>query len=223
MLLLVYRHLTGRRALASSSGAVLPARSGDRHATCAWPISVVLCAVLLAAPAGCSAGTRDAAPEGNRTSTSVTQPRRIVACDLVLTGDVETILGGPIDPLAGTDNEGADELAGRSGCAITRADGTVAVLIELVRTDDMAVSVRRTGFSAQARFFAAISRVEREPEPIGDDTDALSLWVDEEATMYVLDGRSYLVVEVASPPDQARPMADALVVMARRELARRAD
>lgn len=101
-----------------------------------------------------------------------------------------------------------DRLAGRSGCAWSRTDDTRAVLVELVRTADMAASVRRTGFSASARFSAA-----RTEFPNADSVDLAdrALYVEEEATLHLLADGSYLTVEVAAqPPSTIRRLAEDL-------------
>jgi len=142
---------------------------------------------------------------------------RITACGLLTPAEVGSALGGDVRPPEATDDASADALAGRSGCAWATRDDEAAALIELVRTDDMSPSVRRTGFSANARFSAARSRhPEAEPVDVGDR----GLWVDEAATLYVLASRSYVVVEVAvQETSRAKQAAIALAVPAVRRLA----
>lgn len=74
----------------------------------------------------------------------------------------------------------------------------MAVLIELVRTDDMATSVRRTGFSAAARFAAVRNEHPDADEPAIDGAEAI--YVEETASLHVLTGRSYVTIEVAATP-----------------------
>ena len=143
---------------------------------------------------------------------------RLVACELIGEADAARALGGDVRAPVATDDEGADALAGRSGCAWTTHDGRSAALFELVRTDDMSGSVRRTGFSARARYDGARSRHHDAPEipALGDR----AFWVDEAATLYVLSGGSYLVVEVATPRHaDAQGIAVALATPAVQRLA----
>lgn len=132
---------------------------------------------------------------------------RITACEVVAQEDVEEVLDGPVDEPASAE-AATDQLAGRSGCAWTRLDDERAVLVELVRTDDMATSVRRTGFSASARFGAARSEFpEAEPVELGDR----ALFVEEEGTLHLLTDGSYLTIEVAARPSSAiRDLAEEL-------------
>jgi hypothetical protein len=127
-------------------------------------------------------------------------PDRLTACEVLPRADVEDVLGGAVDEpaeaLAATDT-----LAGRSGCAWTRTDDARAVLVELVRTRDMAASVRRTGFSASARFGAARSEF-----PDAESVDGLgdrALFVPEEGALHVLVDGSYVTIEVAARPTSA--------------------
>ncbi|HEX7169147.1 MAG TPA: hypothetical protein VF230_19370 [Acidimicrobiales bacterium] len=131
-------------------------------------------------------------------------PEPIAACDLLTRGETRDVLGGEVNAPESTQG-GADALAGRSGCAWSTADGRKAILVELVRTADMSDSVRRTGFSASARFDAARSRhPDAAPVAIGDD----AIWVEESARLHVLAGDDYLTAEVAVPrPADARPIA----------------
>ena len=133
---------------------------------------------------------------------------RLTACELTTRSEVAEALGGEVSPPEAADGAANDTLAGRSGCAWSRRDGSGAVLVELVRTSDMAAAVRRTGFSAAARFAAARSRAEeRATVEVGDQ----SFWVEDEATLHVLTDRSYVVFEVAvSPTARAQPIAVAL-------------
>ena len=159
-------------------------------------IGAVACAIAVA-------GTFTACDRGGANEPEEATP--VIACDLTTTEEVETALGADVRPPDATDDGGADALAGRSGCAWATTDGRSAALFELVRTDDMSSAVRRTGFSASARFNAARSRHRDAPsEDIGDR----SFWVDEAATLYVLLDASYLVIEVAtSDPPSARTLA----------------
>jgi hypothetical protein len=161
---------------------------------------------LLALPAGCG---RDRAPA---------TPRRVTACELLTDEDVRAELGAPVGATEAADDEGADVLAGRSGCAWATADDTRAALVELVRTRDMAGAVRRTGFSAKARFAAARSRHPGGLTVGGTGDDAF--WVEEAATLHVLAGDDYLTFEVAVPdPAAAHRVARGLAQRAVRHLA----
>lgn len=151
-------------------------------------------------------------------------PDRVTACETLTAADVAAVLGGPVDRPAESAEAATDALAGRSGCAWSRLDGTRAVLVELVRTQDMSSSVRRTGFSAAARFDAVATEHPGAdaPEGVGDR----ALYVEEEATLHVLTGRSYLTFEVAAtPPSAIRPAALGLAARAvtRLQRADRAD
>lgn len=143
----------------------------------------------------------------------VPAPDRTTACEILDGRDVAAALEGPVGPPAASAEAATDSLAGRSGCAWSRSDGTRAVLVELVRTGDMSSSVRRTGFSAAARFHAVESE---HPEPgaaeaVGDE----AVYVEEAATLHVLVGRSYVTFEVAAtPPSAIRPAAVALATRA---------
>ena len=130
---------------------------------------------------------------------------RLTACEVVTAREVATALGRDVTTPPAASDAATDQLAGRSGCAWSSADGAVGVLVELVRTDDMARSVRRTGFSATARFQAA--RADH-PESATDDR---TLYVDEESTLWLLVDDSLVVLEVAaSPTAEARRVAEAL-------------
>lgn len=131
----------------------------------------------------------------------------MTACDIVVGEDVEEVLDGPVDEPASAE-AATDQLAGRSGCAWTRSDDERAVLVELVRTDDMATSVRRTGFSASARFGAARGEFpDAEPVELGDR----AIYVETEGTLHVLEDGSYLTIEVAArPPSIVRELAEEL-------------
>ena len=147
-------------------------------------------------------------------------PDRLTACEVLPREVVEDVLEGPVDEPAEA-AAATDTLAGRSGCAWTRTDDERAVLVELVRTRDMAASVRRTGFSASARFGAARSQF-----PDADAVDDLgdrSMFVTEEDTLHVLVDGSYLTIEVAArPTSAARELAEDLGARAVDRL-RRAD
>jgi len=148
------------------------------------------------------------------------EPRRVTACDVLTEDDVTAVLGAPVGAPDATVDEGADALAGRSGCAWATGDDTKAALVELVRTRDISTSVRRTGFSARSRFAAVRSR---HPDGVtvhgaGDD----AIWVEEVATLHVLADDDYLTFEVAVPdPAAAEETARGLAVRAVRRLARR--
>lgn len=145
------------------------------------------------------------------------EPRRVTACDVLTDEDVSAVLGAPVGAPDATVDEGADALAGRSGCAWATDDDTKAALIELVRTRDISTSVRRTGFSARSRFAAVRSR---HPDGVtvrgaGDD----AIWVEEVATLHVLVDDDYLTFEVAVPePAAAENTARGLAVRAVRRL-----
>ena len=115
--------------------------------------------------------------------------------------EVEEVLDGPVDEPASAE-AATDQLAGRSGCAWTRLDDERAVLVELVRTEDMATSVRRTGFSASARFGAVRSQFpDAEALELGDR----AIYVEAEGTLHVLVDGSYLTIEVAARPPSLVP------------------
>jgi hypothetical protein len=147
-------------------------------------------------------------------------PERLTACALMTPAEVARALGGPVDEPARAE-AATDTLAGRSGCAWTRTDDERAVLLELVRTQDMSASVRRTGFSASARFGAV-----RTQQPDAEDVAGIgdrALYVEEAGTLHVLSDGSYLTVEVAAtPPATKRTLAIALAQRAVDRL-RRAD
>ena len=129
------------------------------------------------------------------------------------------MLSGPVDEPA-TAEAATDTLAGRSGCAWSTTDDRRAALVELVRTADMSASVRRTGFSASARFGAV-----RNDYPDADDVEVgdRALFVEDEGTLHVLADGSYLTIEVAArPTSEIRDLAVALGVRAVERL-RRAD
>ncbi|MBW3557732.1 MAG: hypothetical protein KY454_12445 [Actinobacteria bacterium] len=137
------------------------------------------------------------------------QPRRLAACQLLAKTEVEQILQGPVAGPAASQSSATDALAGRSGCAWATHDDSKAVLVELVRTTDMADEVRRTGFSAGARFDAVLGQYPNAKEEPGLGDRAI--YVEETATLHVLVGRSYVTLEVAAtPPPQVERMAVAL-------------
>lgn len=141
-------------------------------------------------------------------------PDRLTACELLPREDIESVLGGPVDEPA-TAEAATDTLAGRSGCAWSRSDDSRAALVELVRTADMSASVRRTGFSASARFGAARSQYpEAEPVDLGDR----ALFVEDEGVLHVLTDGSYLTVEVAAQPTAS--IRDLAVELGRRAVDR---
>lgn len=142
-------------------------------------------------------------------------PERLTACGLLTRPQVATALGGPvIEP--GRAEAATDTLAGRSGCAWSLADGSRAVLVELVRTNDMSSSVRRTGFSAAARFNAVVTDHDADESTLREGrVGDRSIYVEEHATLHVLSGRSYLTFEVAAtPPSAVRPIAFELATRA---------
>lgn len=140
------------------------------------------------------------------------QPRRMAACELLGQAEVADVLEGAVSEPAASQSSATDALAGRSGCAWATKDDTKAVLVELVRTKDMADEVRRTGFSAAARFDAARGQhPEAKEQAVGDK----AIYVPETATLHVLVGRSYVTFEVAaSPPSKIEDMAVALATRA---------
>jgi hypothetical protein len=133
-------------------------------------------------------------------------PHRLTACEVVTTDEMTAALGSPLEPPAGTNDAATDQLAGRSGCAWSTTDGGRAVLVELVRTRDMSRSVRRTGFSATARYRAAAT-----DHPDGESVDGVgdrALFVDELSKLWVLDGEDLVIFEVAvTPTTDARSIA----------------
>ena len=136
-------------------------------------------------------------------------PERLTACEVVTAAEVARALGAPVEEPPGTTDSATDQLAGRSGCAWSSEDGEKAVLVELVRTQDMSRSVRRTGFSATARYRAAADR-HPEGEAI-DDLGDRALYVEEASKLWVLDGDDLAIFEVAvTPTSGARPVALAL-------------
>lgn len=127
-------------------------------------------------------------------------PERLTACDVVARAEVARILDRPVSPPDQSSGAATDTLAGRSGCAWSSKDQQIAVLIELVRTADMASSVRRTGFSAAARFDAV--RHEHPDAPSPAVAGAHTIYVEVAAALHVLTKRSYLTIEVAATPPQ---------------------
>lgn len=98
------------------------------------------------------------------------------------------------------------------------------MLIELVRTKDMSSSVRRTGFSAAARFEAL--RSEHPGATAPEVAGARTLYLEEAASLHVLAGSSYVVIEVAAtPPREVQPIAVSLAraAVSRLRRAERAD
>lgn len=150
-------------------------------------------------------------------SSDATEDRRVAACDVLTRRDVGAVLEAEVAPPTASARNATDALAGRSGCAWSTSDGTKAVLVELVRTADMAAQVRRTGFSAAARFDAAQNEHPDAEEPEGPWQRGL--YVEESATFHVLAHRSYLTFEVAvTPPSLARPIALELATRSVRRL-----
>lgn len=130
---------------------------------------------------------------------------RLTACEVVTLRELETAVRLPMAEPAAASDAATDQLAGRSGCAWASDDGSVGVLVELVRTADMSRSVRRTGFSAAARFQATKSE---HPDAVLPDG---SLYVDEESKLWILEEDSLVVIEVAATPtSEARRIATAL-------------
>ena len=139
---------------------------------------------------------------------------RLTACEVVTTREVESAIRRPVSPPTASD-AATDQLAGRSGCAWSSEDGGVGVLIELVRTQDMSRSVRRTGFSAAARYQAALAEHPDARLPDG------SLFVEEESKLWLLVGDSLAVLEVAATPTaEVRRIATALAARAAPRLER---
>lgn len=136
---------------------------------------------------------------------------QVTACDILTAADLEAVLGGPVERPAASAPGSTDALAGRSGCAWSTEDGEKAALVELVRTADMSDRVRRTGFSAEARFAAAAGR-----HPDAVTPGATSFYVEEAATIHVLfETDAYVTIEVATtPPSAAEPTARALAARA---------
>jgi hypothetical protein len=133
---------------------------------------------------------------------------RLTACEVVSAAEVTSAIGAPVGEPTGTSDAATDQLAGRSGCAWSSRDGAVAVLVELVRTRDMSRSVRRTGFSATARFDAA-----RTDHPEAEDVDVgdRGLYVEESSKLWLLEGDDLAIVEVAvTPTTRAREIVVAL-------------
>jgi hypothetical protein len=149
-------------------------------------------------------------------------PERVTACEVVTAGEVADAIGLPVQAPAGTSEAATDQLAGRSGCAWSSRDGSRAVLVELVRTRDISRSVRRTGFSATARYRAAAT-----DHPEGESVDGVgdrALFVDEASKLWVLAGDDLVSFEVAvTPTTDARTMAVALARDAVARLHQQAD
>jgi hypothetical protein len=143
---------------------------------------------------------------------------RLTACELVTPRQVAAAIGRAVRTPADSADAPTDQLAGRSGCAWSSDDGEVGVLVELVRTGDMARSVRRTGFSAAARFRAAdADHPGAERPPAGD----AARYAPEESKLWVLEGDDLVIIEVAvSPTAAARDMAVELGVEAASRLQR---
>ena len=134
---------------------------------------------------------------------------RLTACEVVTPQEVRSAIRREVATPPAAADAATDQLAGRSGCAWSSEDGDVGVLVELVRTDDMSRSVRRTGFSAAARFQAASTEHPEAKLPDG------SLYVDEESKLWLLVDDSLLILEVAaSPTSEARRIATALAARA---------
>ena len=144
---------------------------------------------------------------------------RLTACEVLTAREVAAAVGRAVSTPPASSDAATDQLAGRSGCAWSSEDGKVAVLVELVRTQDMARSVRRTGFSAAARFRAAETE---HPEADGGPTVGdRSLFVEEESELWMLVDDSLVVFEVAvTPTSAARDIAEALASRARPRLER---
>jgi hypothetical protein len=130
-------------------------------------------------------------------STEPTMPERLTACEVVTASEVKGALGRVVSAPAESSEAATDQLAGRSGCAWSTADGERAVLVELVRTRDMARSVRRTGFSATARFRAATAE---HGDGVDLDVGDRSLYVEAQSKLWVLEGDDLTTFEVAASP-----------------------
>jgi len=140
-------------------------------------------------------------------------PDRLTACEIVGRTEIARILERRVGAPNESSGAATDNLAGRSGCAWSSADARMAVLIELVRTGDMATSVRRTGFSAAARFAAVRNGHPDADQPAIDGAEAI--YVEETASLHVLAGRSYVTIEVAAtPPSIVRAIAVEIAVSA---------
>lgn len=160
-------------------------------------------------------------------SCRASEPRpedRFTACDLISRAEMARILERPVTKPAESADAATDTLAGRSGCAWSSVDEQRAVLIELVRTKDMSSSVRRTGFSAAARFEAL--RGDHPDAPAPEVPGARTIYVETAASLHVLAGSNYLTIEVAAtPPTTVQPIAVSLAraAVARLRRAERAD
>ncbi len=140
-------------------------------------------------------------------------PERFTACSTVSRAELAKVLERPVGQPTASSGAATDALAGRSGCAWSSTDEDVAILIELVRTKDIATSVRRTGFSAAARFEAV--RHEHPEELAPPIEGASAVFVEEAASLHVLTGSSYLTIEVAAtPPSTIRRIAVDLATLA---------
>ena len=140
-------------------------------------------------------------------------PDRLTACEVVTGKEVTDALGTPVELPTGTSDAATDQLAGRSGCAWSSQDGERAVLIELVRTRDMSRSVRRTGFSATARYRAATD--DHPDAEVVDHLGDRAVYVAESSKLWVLTGDDLAIFEVAvTPTAGARDIAVALATKA---------
>lgn len=128
-------------------------------------------------------------------------PDRLTACEVVSAREVASALGRDVAPPDESSDAPTDQLAGRSGCAWSTRDGEAAVLVELVRTDEMARSVRRTGFSATARFEAAAT--DHDTAEVVDGVGDRALFAEEESKLWVLVGDDLVILEVAVTPTTA--------------------
>lgn len=150
--------------------------------------------IVVAAVLGSGACGSDEPPE----------PDRMTACEVVTAREVATAIRRPVATPPAAADAATDQLAGRSGCAWSSEDGDVGVLVELVRTADMSASVRRTGFSATARFEAAAA--EHSEAAAGS-----TFFVEEESKLWVLVEDSLVVFEVAvTPTSAAQGIAESL-------------
>ena len=147
---------------------------------------------------------------------------RLTACEVVTSQEVANAVDRPVATPPAASDAATDQLAGRSGCAWSSRDGEVGVLVELVRTQDMARSVRRTGFSAAARFRAEeTEHPEAAQVSEGAVPGASSLFVVEESKLWLLVDDSLVVFEVAvTPTSVSRDIAEALASRAAPRLER---
>ncbi|HUP84261.1 MAG TPA: hypothetical protein VM143_01215 [Acidimicrobiales bacterium] len=133
--------------------------------------------------------------------------------------EVAKALGRTVTAPTESSAAATDQLAGRSGCAWSSRDESAAVLVELVRTKDVARSVRRTGFSAAARFQAAVT-----DNPTAESIDSLgdrALFAVGASQLWLLVDDDLVIFEVAvTPTSGARDVALHLAATAESRLQR---